>query len=235
MSFRPLIFYLQLADTHILCFLQEYTMQPRRALIVIDVQNEYFDGNLPIEYPSTEISLPNITRAMDAAQANDIPVILVQHDAPEASPVFALQSHGWQLHPDIVSRKHALHLNKQFASAFTGTALKAWLETNDIDTLTIVGYMTHNCDASTIIEARHLGYQVEFLSDATGALPYTNEAGSVSARQIHETFSVVFHTGFAAVASTAAWIDAVNTAHTLPISSIPASNLLARQLQNGQS
>ena len=33
---------------------------PRRALLVIDVQNEYFTGQLPIEFPAVSISLPNI-------------------------------------------------------------------------------------------------------------------------------------------------------------------------------
>ena len=38
---------------------------PRRALVVIDVQNEYFEGGgLPIEHPPVAQSLPNITRAM---------------------------------------------------------------------------------------------------------------------------------------------------------------------------
>lgn len=36
----------------------------RRALLVIDVQNEYFSGKLPVTYPGG--SLPNILRAMDA-------------------------------------------------------------------------------------------------------------------------------------------------------------------------
>ena len=35
----------------------------KRALIVIDVQNEYFDGALPISDPPTETSLANIGRA----------------------------------------------------------------------------------------------------------------------------------------------------------------------------
>ena len=40
---------------------------PKRALIVIDVQNEYFEGALPISDPPPETSLANIGRAMDAA------------------------------------------------------------------------------------------------------------------------------------------------------------------------
>jgi nicotinamidase-related amidase len=42
----------------------------RRALVVIDVQNEYFaGGGLPIEHPPIDETLPNVTRAMDAARA----------------------------------------------------------------------------------------------------------------------------------------------------------------------
>ena len=41
----------------------------KRALIVIDVQNEYFEhGALPISDPPTSTSLANIGRAMDAAR-----------------------------------------------------------------------------------------------------------------------------------------------------------------------
>ena len=62
---------------------------PKRALIVIDVQNEYFDGALPISDPPPGQSLANIGRAMDAATAADVPVIVVRHgnDDPE-SPIF---------------------------------------------------------------------------------------------------------------------------------------------------
>jgi nicotinamidase-related amidase len=47
---------------------------PRRALIVIDVQNEYVTGDLPIEYPDVNVSLANIGRAIDAAARHDVPV-----------------------------------------------------------------------------------------------------------------------------------------------------------------
>ena len=47
---------------------------PKRALIVIDVQNEYFVGALPISDPPPDQSLANIGRAMDVASAADVPV-----------------------------------------------------------------------------------------------------------------------------------------------------------------
>ena len=115
---------------------------PRRALLVIDVQNEYFTGQLPIEFPPVSTSLPNIALAMDSATAAGIPVITVQHDAPAASPVFAVGSPAWRLHPDVAGRHADHHIHKQASSAFAGTDLAQWLKDKRIDTLTIAGYMT---------------------------------------------------------------------------------------------
>jgi nicotinamidase-related amidase len=36
------------------------TNTPHRALIVIDVQNDYVDGTLPIEHPRIDVSLANV-------------------------------------------------------------------------------------------------------------------------------------------------------------------------------
>jgi len=202
---------------------------PRRALLVIDVQNEYFTGQLPIEYPPVDISLPNITVAMQAARTAGVPVIVVQHDAPPGSPVFAKGSASWQLHPQVAAIDADHHIHKTMGSAFVGTDLREWLAGKDIDTLTIVGYMTHNCDAATIYQASHDGLQVEFLADATGSLPYANAAGKASAEEIHRVYSTVFHSNFAAVASTENWIKAVQQGEPLAKDNIFLSNQRARQ------
>lgn len=201
---------------------------PRRALLVVDVQNEYFTGNLPIEYPPVDLSLPNIAAAMDAARAADIPVIVVQHDAPEQSPLFAKGSPAWQLHPVVAERPASHRISKTMASPFAGTDLAEWLAARRVDTLTVVGYMTHNCDASTIYHAYHHGLKVEFLSDATGALPYENAAGKASAEEIHRVFSTVFHSNFAAVATTRDWMAAVHEGRALAPDNVYLSNMRAR-------
>lgn len=201
---------------------------PRRALLVIDVQNEYVTGNLPIEYPPVETSLGNIGRAMDAASAAGTPVIVVQHDAPEGSPVFAKGSHGWQLHPVVADRPADHRINKTKASVFTGTDLRQWLSSNVIDTLTIAGYMTHNCDAATIYHAAHDGLKVEFLVDATGALPYENAGGKASAEEIHRVFSTVFHSNFAAVTTTEEWTAAVRDGRRIESDNVYLSNMRTR-------
>ncbi|GAB3543075.1 cysteine hydrolase family protein [Noviherbaspirillum agri] len=201
---------------------------PHRALLVVDVQNEYFTGNLPIEYPPVEISLSNIAAAMDAARAADIPVIVVQHDAAQTSPLFAKGSPAWQLHPVVADRPANHRISKTMASPFTGTDLTEWLAAHKIDTLTVVGYMTHNCDAATIYHASHQGLKVEFLSDATGALPYENAAGKASAEEIHRVFSTVFHSNFAAVITTKDWMAAVREGRAIAPDNVYLSNRRAR-------
>ena len=61
-----------------------------RALLVIDVQNEYFTGTLPITHPAGH--LERILRVMDAA-AGRIPTVVVQHHA-EGRPIFRKGSRG---------------------------------------------------------------------------------------------------------------------------------------------
>ncbi|MEM5434955.1 cysteine hydrolase family protein [Paraburkholderia diazotrophica] len=201
---------------------------PRRALIVIDVQNEYVTGDLPIEYPDVQTSLANIGRAIDAARAAHIPVVVVQNLTPPGAPVFARGSDGAALHSVVASRERDHFIEKALPSAFTNTDLAGWLAARDIDTLTVVGYMTHNCDASTINHALHMGLAIEFLHDATGSVPYENSAGFASAEEIHRVFSVVLQSRFAAVASTQQWIAAVESGGQLERGSIYVSNQKAR-------
>ena len=203
------------------------TTAPKRALLVIDVQNEYVSGKLPIGYPAVDLSLANIARALDAAQAAGVPVIVVQHTSPVDSPVFADQSHGWQLHEVVAGRPRAHYLSKHQPSALAGTDLAQWLAEHAIDTLTVTGYMTQNCNASTIYAAAHMGLRVEYLHDASGALAYANEAGNASAEEVHRVYCSVFHARFAAVASTAQWIAAVENGTALSMDNIVASALRA--------
>lgn len=204
---------------------------PRRALVVIDVQNEYFaGGGLPIEYPPIDSTLPNVTRAMDAATAAGIPVVVVQHHAPVGAPLFQADAPNGQLHPEIARRTRDHLITKSFASVFTDTDFATWLAAHHIDTVSVVGYMTHNCDASTIFEALHRGLEVEWLADAAGSLPYANAAGAATAEEIHRVFGVVFHSNFAAVTRTDDWIAALSSGQRIEKDNILMSNRRARQL-----
>ncbi len=198
--------------------------QAKRALIVIDVQNEYFSGGLRIEYPDVNDSLANICRAIDTANAAGIPVVVVQQVAAENSPIFARGSKGAELHPEIARRPYQHLVQKNKASALTGTDLADWLKTREIDTLTVVGYMTHNCVDATVRQASHSGWKVEVLHDACGSLPYANAMGRATAEEIHRIFCVVMHTGFAALGTTDAWLTALAEDRILTADSVYLSS-----------
>ncbi|MEX6502544.1 cysteine hydrolase family protein [Pseudomonas zhanjiangensis] len=201
---------------------------PRRALIVIDVQHEYLGGNLPIEYPDVQQSLGNIARAMDAAHAQDMPIVLVQQLAPADSPLFPRGSYNAALHPTVAERPHDLRLEKSLPSALAATELGQWLRARDVDTLTVVGYMTHNCNDSTIRQAVHEGWQVEYLHDASGSVSYRNRAGAASAEDIHRVFCVVLQSRFAAVMSTDEWLQILKSGARPERDNIYQSNQRAR-------
>jgi nicotinamidase-related amidase len=206
------------------------TQKPRRALIVIDVQNEYVTGNLPIEYPDVRVSLDNIGRAMDAAVAHSIPVIVVQTVAPATAPIFAEGTPGAELHDVVKSRPRDHFFLKQLPSAFAGTYLAEWLAARSIDTIVVVGYMTHNCDFATVNQAVHSGLSVEFLSDASGSPRYENRAGKASAEELHRVFTVVMQSRFAAVVTTDEWIAALESGIPPVRDTIYGSSLRARQI-----
>jgi len=155
-----------------------------RALLVIDVQNEYFTGALPITFPNNH--LQNILEVVDLATNHAVPTIVVRHSEKQL-PIFQKGSESWQLHPELAERRASLLLDKTLPGCFTHTELQEWLQQKGIETLTISGYMTHICCDTTARQGMHLGYKVEFLSDATGTLALDNQAGKVSDEQLHRS------------------------------------------------
>lgn len=93
---------------------------------------------------------------------------------------------------------------------FTGTDLEAWLRERDIDTLVIAGYMTQMCCDTTARQAVHLGFSVEFLSDATGTLQISNYAGTTTAEELHRAILVTQAMRFSKVLTTKDWINSLH-------------------------
>ncbi|HRB05469.1 MAG TPA: isochorismatase family protein, partial [Ilumatobacteraceae bacterium] len=143
---------------------------------------------------------------------------------------FAVGSDEHRVHPEIERRidVSAKRVSKNVASVFEGTGLADWLRTAGIDTVTLTGYMTNNCVLASAAAAEPLGFAVEVLSDATGAIPISNDSGSASAAQVHDTLMAVLNSNWAAVATTAAWADAVETGATLPRGNLIESAIAGR-------
>lgn len=132
---------------------------PNRALIIIDAQQEYFEGLLPIQHPARDTSITRIDEAVNAAEEAGVPVVLVQHTLPAEAPVFASGSPTWQNHLLVAAHEErASHrVRKQFSSVFADTDLEVWLREQGVDTITLVGYMTNNCVLASAAAAEPLG------------------------------------------------------------------------------
>jgi nicotinamidase-related amidase len=176
-----------------------------RALLVIDVQNEYFTGALPITYPVGH--LEKIVSVAEVANRKRIPVFVVRHHQPDPqSPIFRKGSHEWELLPEVAKiERHAL-IDKSLPGCFANTGLLDTLRSLGVDTVTISGYMTHMCCDTTARQAMHEGLRVEFLSDATGTLDVQNQAGSVKAEELHRAILCSQQMLISEVLSSAAWV-----------------------------
>lgn len=204
---------------------------PRRALILIDVQLTYFDGPLEIQYPTHADSLPEILRAIDAANAAGIPVVAVQHTMGEGAPVFDPTTAAFALHPEIEARQKGAWkpVVKEYSSVYAHTDVATWLREQDVDTVTLVGHMTNNCILASAVEGEGLGFTTEVLRDATGAIHLANEAGSVTAETVHTTLMTLLNSNFAAVGSTTAWLEALSSGEALS-----GSDLVSSAIQGAQ-
>ncbi|WP_120337389.1 isochorismatase family protein [Cryobacterium soli] len=201
---------------------------PRRALILVDVQQDYFSGPLEIQYPPHTASLPRITAAIDTATSAGIPIAVIQHCSGDAAPVFNPTTDGFALHPDVENRRRPewKSMTKQFGTVFAGTDLLDWLREREIDTITLVGYMTNNCILASAAESETHGLAAEVLADATGAINIANEAGFADAKTVHMTLMALLHSNFAAVATTEAWTEAVAATSALPKGDLGSSAVL---------
>ena len=176
----------------------------KKALLVIDVQNEYFTGKLKVTYPSN--SLDNILKVMDYAKANNMVIILVQHTAVSGE-TFVKDSKEWEIHSEILKKHYDYHIEKTKPSSFYKTNLEEILKKENIEGVVISGYMTQMCCDTTAREAFHKDYVVEFLSDATGTIDVSNKIGNISSKDLHNATLIAQSLRFSNVLSINEWMN----------------------------
>lgn len=158
---------------------------PRTALVLVDFQNEFVEGKLPL--PEAR---PAIRRAAELAawgRRVGILVVLVQNVATRpTSPVFAVGSRTTELVPELAPHAEDLVLQKSTGGGFTRTTLDAELRARNIDAVIVGGFMTHLAVAITASDAAVLGYRVIVASDATAtrALPGAGDERGVDANAL---------------------------------------------------
>lgn len=138
------------------------------ALVVIDVQNDYFEGGA---FPlwNAEATLAVVEKAVRMARAKSMPVLFVQHVANGPSPFFNPDTEGVKLHDRVTSVIDASPVvTKQHADAFEATDLHETLQQTGADELVICGMMTQNCVTHTALSRRADDYRkVTVLTDAS--------------------------------------------------------------------
>lgn len=135
---------------------------PRRALLVIDVQQGLCDGE------SRPFALHDVLARIDAlaarARAAGAPVIYIQHEGKDG--YLEHGSPGWQLHRDLRPGAQDLRVRKTATDAFHRTELRSVLERHGVEEIVVCGMHTEFCVDTTIRRALALGYPVVLAADA---------------------------------------------------------------------
>jgi len=140
----------------------------KTCLIVIDAQESfrhrpYFDERALAPYLARQNAL------IRGCVAAGLPVLRVlHHDGPElASNPFALASGHVRPLDGLADFEPAATFLKQRHSALVGTGLDVWLTRNGIGRLIVSGIRTEQCCETTTRHASDLGWQVDYVTEAT--------------------------------------------------------------------
>jgi nicotinamidase-related amidase len=182
------------------------TLTPSRtALLVIDFQNEYFAGRMPI--PDGDAALRNAQRLIAHADEAGMAVYHVRHVTPPGSPVFAEDSDTAAFHADLQPAAHHHVVTKSSVSVFPTTDIDRQLKQASIDTLVITGLMTHACVAGAARDAVPLGYGVMVVADACATRDLDTAGGqTVTHASLHQAALATIDDTFGDILSTDALI-----------------------------
>ncbi len=137
-----------------------------KALILIDLQNDYFsEGKFPLWNAKKVLDI-NI-ELIKNAQSKNIPIFIVQHVAKAAAPFFNEGSEGVKIHAKISELlPSAPIIIKECADAFYKTQLDEELQKRGVKEIILTGMMTQNCVTHTVLSKMADKYQVSVVADA---------------------------------------------------------------------
>jgi nicotinamidase-related amidase len=140
----------------------------RSALLVIDVQDSF--KALPT-WPrrSSTVFEENVDRLIGAYREAALPVIFILHT--DEDETFLRSSPWFKLMDFIAVREGEPVLVKTTRNAFTSTRLQELLTAAGVRRLAIAGIQTEQCCETTARLAADLGYDVDFVIDATLTFP----------------------------------------------------------------
>lgn len=176
----------------------------RTALLVVDVQ-ESFRHRPYWDDRDVPRFLDRLQRLIDGARSDGIPVVQIFHVEEEG--VFGLASgyartmSGLSIVPDAVFHKHS-------HSALVGSGLDVWLVQQGIRRLIVSGIRTEQCCETTTRHASDMGYDVDYVTEATLTFTMTDRQGKIwSPAQIKECTELVLDGRFARIVTVEEALD----------------------------
>lgn len=174
------------------------------AVILIDVQREYFTRESPLWIPDGPAVLERLAGLLETARERGAGIVHVQHHEDASSPVFATGTPAVATMDELAPGPGEPLVEKHLPGAFDGTALDAILAELGTKTLVVGGFMTHMCCDTTAREAAARGFEVVFLTDGTATRDLEGPGGDMIPHTVvHETTLAAQADGFSRLADVA--------------------------------
>lgn len=169
------------------------------ALVLIDLQNDYFPGGA-MELVGADDAVAQARSLLQAFRSRGWPVFHVQHIAKRAGATFFLPgTPGANIHPAVEPAAGETVVTKHFPNSFRETTLLDGLRAAAASKLVFAGMMTHMCVDTTVRAAADLGFECLLAADgcATRALQYAGR--QVDAPQVQLAYLSALNGSFAKV------------------------------------
>ena len=172
------------------------------ALLLVDIQNDYFPGG-KMELEGSPEASEKANRILSLFRLRNMPLVHIQHISarPDAS-FFISGTEGVEIHVNVKPVSGELVIKKHYPNSFRDTSLLEHLRRNNIDHVAITGMMTHMCIDATTRAAFDHGFQCTVLHDACATRDLTFGSEIVPARQVHAAFLAALGAVYAKIVST---------------------------------
>ncbi len=179
----------------------------QRALIVIDIQNDYFPGG-QWTLANMDAAADNAARLIAAARSAGDRVIHIRHEFPsDDAPFFASGSDGAKIHAKVRPADGETTILKHQVNAFHETDLKSTLDRGGVKDLTICGAMSHMCVDAATRAASDFGYGVTLIHDACASRDLEFNGATNPAAQVHAAYMSALGFAYATLKTAEEFLD----------------------------
>jgi nicotinamidase-related amidase len=179
------------------------------ALILIDIQNDYFPGGR-MELVNSLEAAGAAARLLASFRKASWPVYHIQHISSKPAATFFLPgTSGAEIHPSVAPLPGEVLITKHYPNSFRETDLLERLRTDRIDQLLICGMMTSMCVDATVRAAFDLGFTCTVAKDACATRNLMLDGETVPARQVQIAFLSPLSAVYANIRSTDAILEGI--------------------------